>query len=248
MNGFLGSYLNANSSGIAIPAGYQGYSTPTAVWDIPEPLDGLLIQCVSAGTNQALQLSLGPSGSTAPTGGIFVNDFVLLPPGQDLMAPLIFIPIPLPGDTVLFAATGANGNEADLYLNIWGIPSGILPKEMLCRYLTTTPFDWTQSGATLETSIPINSTVQMTSSPISSIIKRLNLQVSAYEPWELSIGWGPSTTMTGTLLSGLIWNDNSTTQMVYDFPCQLPPNLNLFLQNTNTTSSGNPSVLLSYFL
>jgi hypothetical protein len=239
-------YVPANCGSVAIPAGYQEYGAWTALWTIPFDLDGILFQVIATGTNQAINMALGPSGSSAPSGANFVNDLITANFYLDIMPPVFPVYTRLPGGSILYCQTGANGNEANLSLNVWGIPRGCIENSRSEILVTSAPFSWTLAGNVMMTSIPINSTVQMTPSPVPFRVKRVNLLVNAYEPYDLVIGYGPSTTMTETLIGPLHWSSNSTGQMAFDFECDIYPNMNLFVQNINTTSSANPKVAFSY--
>ena len=243
----LSSYINLNTSGISVPAGYEAYGAWTELVTLPFSVDGLLVQIASdSGTNQAWAFGLGPPGSTAPDGNGFIQNMVLVYSTTDIIAPVYRFPIPLPAGAILYAQTGANGNEASQSLNTWAIPSGSLSRSEKGRFWTSAGFSFTAPNATLLTPIPIGTTVEFAAAPAVPI-RRVRMDLSCYDPYELTIGYGVSS-LTNTLFSPNLFNSSSTVVTSQELECHIPPGMNLYVQNLNTTSAGNPSVLMSYMV
>lgn len=245
----LSTYINLNTSGVSVPAGYEAYGAWTEIGTLPFATDGLVMQVTdfNTGTNQAWAFGVGPSGSSAPSSKGFVQNMILFQSTSDIVAPVYTFPIPLPAGSLLYAQSGANGNEASQSLNVWGIPSGSLASEEKGVFWTTAGFNFSAPNATLLTPVPIGTTVEFAAAPAVPI-RRVRIDISAYEPYELAIGYGPSSTLTHTLFSAILWNGSSTAILSKEFPCWIPPGQNLFVQNLNTTSSANPSVVVSYMI
>lgn len=244
----LTSYIALATSGVSVPAGYEAYGAWTELITLPERFDGLEIQVLAnnSGTNQAWALGLGPPGSSAPSSNGFIQNMIMLQGTSDIVAPVYHFPIPVAGGAILYAQSGANGNEANQSLGVWGIPAGSLAKEQKGILWTTAGFSFTAPNATLLTPVPIGTTVEFAAAP-GVPIRRVRIDISAYEPWELAIGYGVSS-MTNTLFSAIQWGESSTCVLSKEFPCWIPPGMNLYVQNLNTTSSANPSVVVSYMI
>lgn len=127
----LTSYVALATSGVSVPPGYEAYGAWTELITLPERFDGLEIQVLAnnSGTNQAWALGLGPPGSSAPSSNGFIQNMVMLQGTGDIVAPVYHFPIPVAGGAILYAQSGANGNEASQSLGVWGIPAGSLTKE-----------------------------------------------------------------------------------------------------------------------
>lgn len=205
-----------------LPSGSANtYGAWTSMWTAPFALDGLVLNWQPLAANSLIQIGIGPSQY------IILENWLSFNNGSNP----ITIPVKIPAGVEIYGQYAVNNTDTTTsYAVLEGIPSGSLPKESLGfrisslgALISNTYFGVTYNASTI---------YQLTSSPLLIPAKRLWV-IMANTPINFSVGLGPSTSLTDTLIQNLIGAQGTGNGYIQEVPIFAPAGNNLFADMTD---------------
>jgi len=215
------------SSQVVIPSSTTNntFGAWTSFLTLPYTFDSVdLIFCGTAGSSYNAALNLGIGSSPA------INLFSFL--YFNVNWTRCHMPVRIPAGSTLYAqCAGGNTSTISPTLQLIGY-TGVNSRSG--SFVGSAGFSL--SNTYIVGPIPSSSTTQVTSSPIPYRIKRLYLNYGADSNFTISVGIGPSTTMTEVIAPSLFFPGRTSNEcLLYAVDCDIPAGNNLFIDNTSST-------------
>ena len=227
------NYPIANGAPVSVTSASSPASWSTPTWynllTAPFDLDGFY-----------LSFQLNASLSTLFQIGLGSTPFVVgsnLPFGLGNSACNVFIPIRVrKGQNIQVQAASYTGS-ATFNMTCTGIPRGIMNPDFVGFQLVG--IGTSLSFAHFQSTINPSSTLQMTTAVTSLPTKRIYISPNAAGPVSMSVGFGPSTSVTVTPISNINYSNNANIYgtINFDYPCYIPEGNNIFLTNLSSANT-----------